>query len=49
MTRFEAQLLAAIRDKGAMILSTIRDEKALSDDTEAKLKTFLDGFVKSFA
>ena len=49
VTRFEAQLLAAIRDKGTTILNTIRDEKALSDDTEGKLKAFLDGFVKSFA
>ena len=49
VTRFEAQLLAAIRDKGADILNTIRDEKALSDDTEGKLKAFLDDFVKSFS
>ena len=38
VTRFEAQLLAAIRDKGTDILNTIRDEKALSDDTEGKLE-----------
>ena len=49
VTRFEAQLLAAIRDKGTDILNTIRDEKALSDDTEGKLKAFLDDFVKSFS
>ena len=49
VTRFEAQLLAAIRDKGADILNTIRDEKALSDDTEGKLRAFLDDFVKSFS
>ncbi len=49
VTRFEAQLLTAIRDKGTDILNTIRDEKALSDNTEGKLKAFLDDFVKSFS
>ena len=49
VTRFEAQLLAAIRDKGTDILTIIREEKALSDDTEGKLKSFMDVFVKSFA
>ena len=49
VTRFEAQLLAAIRDKGTDILNTIREEKALSDDTEGKLKAFMGDFVKSFA
>ena len=48
VTRFEAQLLAAIRNKGTDILTTIREEKALSDDTEGKLKAFMDDFVKSF-
>ena len=49
VTRFEAQLLAAIRDKGNDILNIIREEKALSDDTEGKLKAFMGDFVKSFA
>ena len=49
VTRFEAHLLTAIRDKGTDILNTIREEKALSDDTEGKLKAFLDDFVKSFS
>ena len=49
VTRFEAQLLAAIRDKGTDILNIIREEKALSDDTEGKLKAFIGDFVKSFA
>ena len=49
ITRFERQYLDAIRDKGADILSTIREEKAISDDTEGKLKAFLDDFVKTFA
>ena len=46
VTRFEAQLLAAIRDKGTDILNIIREEKALSDDTEGKLKAFIGDFVK---
>ena len=46
--RFEAALLAAIRDKGADLLSTIRDEKELSEDTEAKLTKFLDEFSATF-
>ena len=49
VTRFEAQYLAAIRDKGADILATVREEGVVSDETEAKLKAFLDDFVKTFA
>ncbi len=49
VTAFEQQLLSEIRDKGQDILGAIRDEKALSDDTEAKLKSFLDNFAKTFA
>ena len=49
VTRFEHQYLDAIRDKGADILSTIRSEKALSDETAEKLKSFLDDFTKTFA
>ena len=49
VTRFEQQYLDAIRDKGADILTTIRTEKALSDETTQKLKSFLDNFTKTFA
>ena len=49
VTRFEAQYLDAIRDKGADILATIREEGVVGDETEAKLKAFLDDFVKTFA
>ena len=49
VTRFETQLLDAVRDKGQDILAAIRDEKALSEDTEGKLKALLEDFVKSFA
>lgn len=49
ITAYETRLLDAIRDKGADILATIAEEKALSDDTSEKLSKFLDDFTKSFA
>ena len=49
VTRFEAELLDEVRDKGADILSTIRTESALSDSTREKLKAFLDSFASKFA
>ena len=49
VTRFEAQFLDEIRDNGKDILAAIATEKALSKDTEAKLRAFLDEFVKTFA
>jgi F-type H+-transporting ATPase subunit alpha len=49
VTNFEHQFLAAIRANGADILSTIASEKAISDETDAKLKSFLDDFSKTFA
>jgi len=49
VTRFEAQYVSEIRAKGEDILQAIRDEQKLSDETDAKLKAFLDGFTKSFA
>ncbi len=49
VTRFERQYMDTLRDKGADILATIRSEKAMSDDTTAKLKSFLDDFTKTFA
>lgn len=49
ITAYENRLLDAIRDKGADILATIAEEKALSDDTSEKLSKFLDDFTKSFA
>jgi F-type H+-transporting ATPase subunit alpha len=47
--RFEKSMLAAMRDKGADILQSIRSEKQLSDGIKARLKAFLDDFSKSFA
>ena len=48
VNRFEAKLLAEIRTKGANILDTIRTEKALSKETEEKLKSFIESFSKVF-
>jgi F-type H+-transporting ATPase subunit alpha len=49
VTRFEAALLDEVRAKGGDILAAIRDSGDLSDDTDKKLTTFLEAFVKTFA
>jgi F-type H+-transporting ATPase subunit alpha len=49
VVRFEKMLLDSIRDKGADILAVIRDEEAISDEIDKKLKTFIGDFAKSFA
>ena len=49
VVRFEQALLDSVREKGADILATIRDEEAISEDTDGKLKTFIGDFAKSFA
>ena len=46
---FEDQFLSEIRSAGAEILDAIRTEKVLSEDSETKLKAFLDKFAKTFA
>jgi F-type H+-transporting ATPase subunit alpha len=48
VTRFEAQLLDEVREKGSDLLDTIRQEKDLSEETEQKLTAFLDAFAQSF-
>ena len=48
VTRFEQSLLDDVRANAGEILSSIRETKDLTDETEEKLKTYLDGFVKSF-
>ncbi|WP_120495771.1 F0F1 ATP synthase subunit alpha [Kiloniella sp. EL199] len=45
---FEEKLLSEVRGNGQDILEAIRTEKALSADTEGKLKAFLDNFAKTF-
>ena len=47
--RFEEELLRFLRDQHGAVMDTIRDEGALSDETEGKLKDAVDGFAKSFA
>ncbi len=47
--RFEEELLRHFRDDQADILSTIKEEKALSDETSNKLKAAVDAFAKNFA
>ena len=49
VTRFESQMLDNIRANGTDILDAIRAEKAISKETDAKLKTFIEGIVKNFA
>src|SRR5690348_8718607 len=44
--RFQADLLRAVRAKSPEILQAIRTEKALSKETEDKLKALLDDFAK---
>jgi F-type H+-transporting ATPase subunit alpha len=46
---FEEKFLSAIRDQGQDILKAIREEKDLSEETDEKLKKFLEDFVKKYA
>ncbi len=45
---YEQKLLEALRSSGANILDGIRDEKKITDELEAQLKSFLDDFTKGF-
>ncbi|NKD55348.1 MULTISPECIES: F0F1 ATP synthase subunit alpha [unclassified Haematospirillum] len=49
VNRYEREMLAEMRNKGADMIAAIRSEKAISKETEAKLIAFLDGFAKAFA
>ncbi|MCH8110573.1 MAG: F0F1 ATP synthase subunit alpha [Proteobacteria bacterium] len=49
VTRFEQALLGEIRSKHGDILDTIRNEQALSEETEKKLSTAAEAVVKTFA
>ena len=49
VTRFEQEFLTDMRDKNADVLDAIRTECEISDDTDTKLKSMLEGFVKTFA
>ncbi|MDT9599802.1 F0F1 ATP synthase subunit alpha [Sphingosinicella rhizophila] len=49
VVRYEAALLAHVRHDHPGVLATIRDTKALDDDTTAKLKDIVADFTKTFA
>ena len=49
VTRYEAAMLSYLRSDHADVLKSIRDTKALDDDTTAKLKDALTAFGKQFA
>ncbi|MGI3778786.1 MAG: F0F1 ATP synthase subunit alpha [Janthinobacterium lividum] len=46
--KFEAQMLGELRSGDTGILASIRDNREIKKDVEAKLGTFLDGLVKRF-
>ena len=46
---YEEGLLALMHGKENKLLATIRDEKALSDKTEAKLKSVVEAYTENFA
>jgi F-type H+-transporting ATPase subunit alpha len=47
--RFEEGLLDMLRGSGQDILTAIREEKAISDKTETRLRDAIEQFAKSFA
>ncbi len=47
--RYEAELLRHMRDKHPGMIDAIRDEKAISDANDAKLRDIMGAFTKSFA
>jgi F-type H+-transporting ATPase subunit alpha len=49
VTDFEQKFLSEVRSKGKEILEAIRKERELSEETEEKLKSFLDNFAKTYA
>ncbi|MBM3545665.1 MAG: F0F1 ATP synthase subunit alpha [Alphaproteobacteria bacterium] len=49
VVRFEQGLLAQVRTSGAEILSSIRDKREITPETEEKLKTLVEAYAKSFA
>ncbi len=47
--RFETELLRHVHGEHADLLVAVRDDKKLSEDNEAKLKSILETFTKNFA
>ena len=48
INRFEASFLNEVRAKHSDVLETIRKERELSKETEAKLNEILNAFVNAF-
>ena len=48
ISKFEADLMTLIKSSHKDILKSIRDEKALTDSTEEKLKKAIEEFLKTF-
>ncbi|HIC79131.1 MAG TPA: F0F1 ATP synthase subunit alpha, partial [Sulfurovum sp.] len=49
VTKFEAELMPFMDAKHSAILESIRDEKKITDDTNAALKKALDDFSETFS
>ena len=49
MGEFETRLLSDMKATAPDIVASIRNDREIKKDTEAKLIAFLDGFAKSFA
>jgi F-type H+-transporting ATPase subunit alpha len=49
VVRFEQGFLAQVRSQGADILSSIRDKREITPETEEKLKALVEAYAKSFA
>ena len=47
--RYESGLVSKLEADGADILKAIREEGAISDDTEGKLKTLISSYTDGFA
>ncbi len=47
--QFEVQMIAELRSREPTVLDSIRADLDIKPDVEAKLKSFLDGFAKSFS
>ena len=48
VTKFEAQMLSAIRTQAPNVLKSIRDEQKISDEVKAELQKFLEEFSATF-
>jgi F-type H+-transporting ATPase subunit alpha len=49
INRFEHAYLSSLKASGADILAAIRTDREIKKETEAKLRAFLESFVKSFS